>query len=107
MFECLMKRTDTTLDQDCGTEGNRVCMYIVHCRVIVDNKCEFQHKTNISKSSKKCLTLCARTFPENCVSSRLGRISATGKQVSPDATAWTLRREDSAQQGASSLPLHA
>ena len=34
--------TDTTLDQDWGTERNCVCMYIVHCRVIVDNKCEFQ-----------------------------------------------------------------
>ena len=40
----LMIRTGTTLDQ--GTEGNCVCMYTVHCRVIVDNKCEFQHFRN-------------------------------------------------------------
>ena len=32
---------DTTLDQDRRTEGNCVCMYTVHCRVIVD-KCENQ-----------------------------------------------------------------
>ena len=28
---------------DCGTEGRLVNMYIVQCRVIVDNRCEFQH----------------------------------------------------------------
>ena len=39
---CLMIRTDTTLDKDWGTQSNCVCMYIVHCRVIVDNICEFQ-----------------------------------------------------------------
>ena len=33
-------RTDTTLDQDCGTESNCVRTYTVQCRVIVDNKCE-------------------------------------------------------------------
>ena len=44
------------------------------------------------------MTLC------DCVSSRLGRVSATGKQGSPDATDWTLRKEDSAQLGVSSLP---
>ena len=38
------------------------------------------------------------------MSLRLGRVSATGKQDSFDATAWTLRKEDSAQQGVSSLP---
>ena len=39
--QCLMTGTDTTLDQDPGTEGNCVCVYTVHCRLIVDNKCEF------------------------------------------------------------------
>ena len=38
-----MIRTNTTLDQDRRTEGNCVRMYSVQCRVIVDNKCEFQH----------------------------------------------------------------
>ena len=38
-----MIKTDTTLDQDCGTESNCVSMYSVHCRVIVDNKSEFYH----------------------------------------------------------------
>ena len=38
-------------------------------------------------------------FSRNCVSSRSGRVSAT--------ETWTLRRENSAQQGVSSLPLHA
>ena len=33
------KKRDTTLDQDWVTESNCVCMYILHCRVIVDNKC--------------------------------------------------------------------
>ena len=28
---------------ECGTEGRRVNMNIVQCRVIVDNRCEFQH----------------------------------------------------------------
>ena len=37
-----MIRTDTTIDQDRRTEGNCVCMYTVQCRVIADNKCEFQ-----------------------------------------------------------------
>ena len=41
-----MTRTDTTLDQDRKTEDNCVCMYIVHCRVIVDNECEFQHSSS-------------------------------------------------------------
>ena len=49
------------------------------------------------------MTLCARTFSRNCVASRLGRVSASGQQGSPDATDRTLRREDSAQQGVSSL----
>ena len=40
-----MMRTDTTLDQDRRTEGNCVCVYSVHCRVMVDNKCEFQHSS--------------------------------------------------------------
>ena len=31
---------------DCGTEGRRVNMYIVQCRVIVDNRCEFQHSSS-------------------------------------------------------------
>ena len=44
--QCLMIGKDATLDQDSGTEGNRVCMDIVHCRVIVDNKCEFQHSSS-------------------------------------------------------------
>ena len=39
-------RTDTTLDQDCGTESNCVSMCTVQCRVIVDNKCEFQHSSS-------------------------------------------------------------
>ena len=26
-----------------GTEAGCVCMYIVHCRVIIENRCEFQH----------------------------------------------------------------
>ena len=29
-----------------GTESNCVCMCIVHCRVIVDNKCEFQESSS-------------------------------------------------------------
>ena len=41
-----MTRTDTTLDQDRKTESNCVCMYTVHCPVIVDNKCEFQHSSS-------------------------------------------------------------
>ena len=39
-------RTDTTLDQDFGTGSNSACMYTVQCRVIVDNKCEFQHASS-------------------------------------------------------------
>ena len=35
----LMINTNTTIDQDRRTEGNCVCVYTVHCRVIVDNKC--------------------------------------------------------------------
>ena len=35
--QCLMIRTDATLHA-----SNCVCMYTVQCRVIVDNKCEFQ-----------------------------------------------------------------
>ena len=50
-------RTDTTLDQDCGTETNCVSMYIVQCRAIVDNKCEFQ----LSSSLDDC------TFPARLV----------------------------------------
>ena len=41
-----MIRTDTTLDQGRRTEGNCVCMYTVHCRVIFDNKCECQHSSS-------------------------------------------------------------
>ena len=41
-----MTRTDTTLDQDRKTEGNCVCMYSVHCRVIVDNRCEFKQSSS-------------------------------------------------------------
>ena len=52
------------------------------------------------------MTLYARTFSGH-VLSRLGRVSATGNRGSPDATNRTLRNEDSAQQGVSSLPLHA
>ena len=37
-----MIRTDTALDQDRKNEGNCVCICTVQCRVIVDNKCEFQ-----------------------------------------------------------------
>ena len=44
--QCLIVEKDTTLDQDWGTEGNCVCMHIVHCRVIVDNECEFQHSSS-------------------------------------------------------------
>ena len=44
-------RTDTTLDQDCGTESDSVCMYTVQCRVIADNKCEFQQILKIEKKS--------------------------------------------------------
>ena len=40
---CLMIRKDTTLYQDCGTESNCVCIFIVHRRVIVDNRCGFPH----------------------------------------------------------------
>ena len=36
-------RTDTPLDQERRTEINCVCMCIVHCRVIADSKCAFQH----------------------------------------------------------------
>ena len=41
-----MTRTETVIDQDRRTEGNRVCMYTVQCRVIVDNKCEFRHSSH-------------------------------------------------------------
>ena len=41
-----MIKADATLDQDWENEGNCVCMYIVHCRVIVDNMCEFQHSSS-------------------------------------------------------------
>ena len=44
--QCLMTRTETTFDQDRRTEGNCACMYTVLCRVIVDNKCEFQHSSS-------------------------------------------------------------
>ena len=40
--QCLMIGTYATLDQDWGTEGDCAWKHIVHCRVIVDNKCEFQ-----------------------------------------------------------------
>ena len=40
-----MIRTDITLDQDRRTESNCVCLHIVQCRYIVDNKCEFQHSS--------------------------------------------------------------
>ena len=52
-------------------------------------------------------TLRSSFFSGNCVSSRFGRVSASGKQGSHDATDWALRKEDSAQPGVSSLPLHA
>ena len=39
-------RTETTLDQGRMTESNCVCMYTVQRRVIVDNKCEFQHSSS-------------------------------------------------------------
>ena len=48
-----MIKTDTTLDQDSGTEGNCVCMYNVHCRVIVDNMCDFHQKIKKRKEKKK------------------------------------------------------
>ena len=51
--QCLMIGTDTTLDQEWGTDGNCVCMSIVHCRVIVDNKCEFEKKEKRVKFYKK------------------------------------------------------
>ena len=41
-----------------------------------------------------CSTLCARTF-------------SCGTQGSPDVTNQILRKEDSAQQGVSSVPSHA
>ena len=43
-----MTRTDTTLGQDRRTESNCVCMCTVQRRVIVDNKCEFQHSSSHS-----------------------------------------------------------
>ena len=43
-----MIRTDTTLGQDRRTESNCVCMCTVQRRVIVDNKCEFQHSSSHS-----------------------------------------------------------
>ena len=33
------------------TEGSCVCMYTVQCRVIVDNKCEFQHSSSHDEST--------------------------------------------------------
>ena len=48
-----MIRTDTALDQDRRTEGNCVCMYTVQCRVIVDNKCEFQHCESKTRKYKQ------------------------------------------------------
>ena len=44
--QCLMIRTDTTLDQ---TEELKATVYVctsLHCRVIVNNKCEFQHSSS-------------------------------------------------------------
>ena len=41
-----MIKTDTTLDQHRRTESNCVCMVTVHCRVIVDNKCECQQSSS-------------------------------------------------------------
>ena len=35
--ERMWKRTDTTLDQECGTESNCVSRYTLQCPVIVDN----------------------------------------------------------------------
>ena len=64
-------------------------------------------KMQEKRRRRKELTLCARTFLEEYVSLRRGKVSAAGKQESPDVIAQTLRREDSAQQGASSVPLHA
>ena len=39
-------KTDTTLDHDCGTEGNCAGMYSVHDCVIFDNMYEFQHSSS-------------------------------------------------------------
>ena len=71
---------------------------------------EGMNKVKLTATCHSCtstsMTLCARTFSGNCVSSRLGRVSATGKQGSPDVTDWTLRKKDSPQQVVSSLPSH-
>ena len=50
-------RTDTTIDQDCGTYTNCFSVYTVQCRAVVDNKCEFQ----LSSSLDDC------TFPVRLV----------------------------------------
>ena len=48
-------RTETTHDQDHGTESDCGSMYSVHCRVIVDNRSEFDHVCRgIGKEVKKC-----------------------------------------------------
>ena len=39
-------RTDTALDQDLCTASNCAGVYSVHGRVIVDNKCGFQHSSS-------------------------------------------------------------
>ena len=49
-----MVKTDTALDQDCGTEMNCLCMDSVHCRVMVDNKSDFYQIRKMSKNVKKC-----------------------------------------------------
>ena len=43
-------RTDTSLDQECGTEkACGVSVNTVQCRVIVDNMCESQHSSSHGK----------------------------------------------------------
>ena len=39
--QCLMIRTDTTLDQDSGTENDCVRMYIVHCLSLSTTSVDF------------------------------------------------------------------
>ena len=46
--------------QDTRTKVNRVCVYTVQCRVIVDNMCDFQHS-----SLSRCLQLRCKTREQN------------------------------------------
>ena len=54
--QCLMIRTDTTRDQDYGTESDCVRICIVHCLSLSDNKCGFSTLLLLRGSQLWCKT---------------------------------------------------